>query len=219
MPNDYAKGLRAENLACAAGRLDAGRLDAGRLLFENLSFALLPGERLDVSGRNGSGKTTLLAILAGIRAASEGQVHYDGLLHYVGHENALCDALSCEETLAFWARLYGARGRDEISEIAQKSLAFADLLSLRRSAVGFLSAGQKRRLALSRLVMTPRPLWILDEAEQSLDHEARDKLRALIRRHLARGGMLIAAGHGKTASAAKGIPAKRVFLGERGEGA
>ena len=208
-PYDSPPPLRAENLAALPATAPRGKA-----LFRNINFQLMPGERMDILGPNGSGKTTLLAILAGISEPSRGTVLYEGALHYVGHENALSLSLSCEENLGFWGEIYRARQKEEK---ARQALAFAGLLSLRESAAASLSAGQKRRLALARLLMADRPLWVLDEAEASLDAEARQNLRELISRHLKRGGMAIAAIHEKRTLLATSHSAKRIFLGG-GEG-
>jgi len=180
--------LEARDIACERG---------GRTLFEGLSFALAHGEALLVSGPNGAGKTSLLRQLAGLLPLAGGQFTVSGppadtplaeLCHYVGHLNAAKTALSVRENLAFWADFLGHGHIDA-------ALAAFDLAPLADISAGLLSAGQKRKLALSRLFASPRPVWLLDEPSVSLDASSVKRLDAAIREHLKAGGIAIVSTH------------------------
>jgi heme exporter protein A len=181
--------IEAENLACRR---------SGRLVFEGLSFSLEGGEALIVTGRNGAGKSTLLTLLAGGLRPDEGVIRLDGAgdrtlaesLHYVGHRDALKSALTAEENLAF--------ARDLLGDPALPPGAALGAVGLEHAAglpVAYLSAGQRRRVALARLLVADRPLWLLDEPTAALDAAAQETLFALMRRHLAEGGLIVAATH------------------------
>jgi len=169
----------------------------GRPVFAGLSFSIAAGEALILTGANGSGKSTLLRILAGFGEASGGEIELNGNdpeinqgenCHYVAHADALKTALSARENLKFWAEFYGAG--DPLSALEALGIGhLADLPS------GLLSAGQKRRLGLARLMLCPRPLWLLDEPTVSLDKAARTQFTDLMAGHIAAGGMLVAATH------------------------
>jgi heme exporter protein A len=180
--------LEARDIACERG---------GRTLFEGLSFALAPGEALLVSGPNGAGKTSLLRQLAGLLPLSGGEFAVSGppadtplaeLCHYVGHLNAAKTALSVRENLAFWADFLSGGNLDA-------ALAAFDLAPLGEISAGLLSAGQKRKLALSRLFASPRPVWLLDEPSVSLDASSVMRLDAALRDHLKAGGIAIVSTH------------------------
>ncbi|AHE98031.1 cytochrome c biogenesis heme-transporting ATPase CcmA [Thioalkalivibrio paradoxus] len=175
-----------------------------RRLFEHLSFTLSPGQLLQVSGRNGSGKTSLLRILSGLSRPAEGQVFWgeepiqsvDGgtgsCLGYLGHLNALKDDLSATENITSAGRIGGhATDRDTALGMLERiGLAGYEDLPIR-----FLSQGQKRRVALARLLLEQRPLWILDEPYAALDVQVIEVLRASIETHLARRGMIVITTH------------------------
>jgi heme exporter protein A len=180
-------------------RLSANGLAArrgGRPVFEDVSFAVAAGELLAVTGPNGSGKSTLLRIIAGLLAPVAGTVTLDpapadgiGEAHYVGHADALKPSLTVAANLTFWRRVL--RGRGSIDE-ALDAVGMARLADL---PVSTLSAGQKRRVALARLLVARRPLWLLDEPTGALDAAAEAMLGRLLTRHLAGGGIAIAATH------------------------
>jgi heme exporter protein A len=183
-------GLVAVDLA-----LDRG----GRRLFEGVGFAVAAGEALVVTGPNGAGKSSLLRVVAGLLAPSAGSIRLEGgdaelptaaQAHYLGHLDAVKPSLSVAEALGFWAvYLGGSRSRLDDALEAVGLLALADLPS------AYLSAGQRRRLALARLIAAPRPLWLLDEPTAALDAAAERRLGELIRDHLSGGGMVMAATH------------------------
>ena len=180
--------LIADNLTGARGPL---------VLFEGLSFTLANGEALQVTGPNGSGKSTLLRIVAGLVRPEAGQVRLEegtgdlaDALHYLGHQNAMKDALTVGENLEFW-RSWGDGTPDDLAE-AIEACALNDLVDLPFS---YLSAGQKRRAALARLMAAPRPIWLLDEPTAALDARSTHRFAALMEDHLAEGGIIIAATH------------------------
>ncbi|GLQ12200.1 cytochrome c biogenesis ATP-binding export protein CcmA [Devosia yakushimensis] len=180
--------LRAQGLACGRGGLP---------LADDMSFAVHGGTCLLLRGPNGTGKTTLLLTLAGIVAPLGGFFALEGadpeagpLLHYCGHRNAVKPRLSVEENLGFWAGVNGATGEridDALDRVGLGELATLD--------AGYLSAGQSRRLALARLLVTRRPLWLLDEPTAALDTEGHQLVTELIDEHLNAGGIAIAATH------------------------
>lgn len=182
--------LSGEGLACQRG---------ARRLFRDLSFALRCNEALVVTGPNGAGKSSFLRIVAGLLTAQEGQVRLDGggadrrmaeSLHYLGHDDAVKPALSVRENLGFWRTLLGPSGLE-----VEDALEEVGLSGLGRLPAGVLSAGQKRRLAIARLLASRRPLWILDEPTTALDASAQERFAALGRAHLAAGGLILAATH------------------------
>jgi heme exporter protein A len=178
--------IRVEALSIARG---------GRVLFEGVSFAASPGAYVEVQGSNGSGKTSLLRALAGFLRARAGQIAFDGVeepvlaLQYVGHANALKREASVREHLHYWAGLFGgAASEDYVS----KMLDLGRVLAL---PVRVLSQGQARRLALARLIVAPRPIWLLDEPAAALDDAGKAVLNELIASHRASGGLVVAAVH------------------------
>ncbi|UXN74435.1 heme ABC exporter ATP-binding protein CcmA [Devosia sp. A8/3-2] len=180
--------LHAQGLACGRGGLP---------LADDMSFAVQGGTCLLLRGPNGTGKTTLLLTLAGIVAPLAGSFAIEGadpeagpLLHYCGHRNATKPRLSVAENLGFWAAVNGATGdavEDALDRVGLGDLAMLD--------AGYLSAGQSRRLALARLPVTHRPVWLLDEPTAALDTEGHQLVTDLIDGHLDAGGIAIAATH------------------------
>jgi heme exporter protein A len=169
-------------------------------VFASLDFAVEGGEALLVTGRNGVGKSTLLRVIAGLVRLSAGQLALSGgeaestiaeQAHYLGHLDALKPSLTVGENLRFWTQYLG--GADAVKAAA---LATVGLGSLADLPAAYLSAGQRRRLSLARLLAAKRPIWLLDEPTSALDREAQDMLAGLMREHLADGGIIVAATHG-----------------------
>ena len=147
-------------------------------------------------GPNGAGKSSLLRILAGLLRPQTGSLHFDGpgedsFAHYLGHADALKPGLTLRETLHFWAMLYGAGELDEIAAAAE-IVGLGHALDL---PTGVLSAGQRRRAGLARLLVAPRPLWLLDEPAASLDSDGEALVAQLMRDHVDAGGLIVAATH------------------------
>lgn len=171
----------------------------GRTLFSDLSFAVEAGSALAVTGPNGSGKTTLVRTLAGLLKPAAGRVRLEGgqpdwlpgeECHYVGHLNAVKASLTVEENAEFWSRYLGGAQHD----IATALETFG-LTSLRDIPAGYLSAGQRRRLGLARVLLAKRPIWLLDEPTTSLDQAGQEALSRTVNAHIAAGGLAIAATH------------------------
>ena len=184
-------------LTLRAAGLDLTR--GGRTLARGLSFALGSGEALVVTGPNGAGKSTLLRTIAGLLPVEAGDIAFLGAgddaspavhAHYVAHADAQKASLTALENLRFWASQLGEGGIGADAALARLGLAHAADLP-----VGYLSAGQKRRAALARLLVSPRPLWLLDEPATALDAASRDRLAAIMGEHLAAGGLIVAATH------------------------
>jgi len=179
--------LTASALACERN---------GRVVFSGLNFSGAAGELVELRGPNGSGKSTLLRLLAGLVPLSAGVVtltptHDESLprlCHYIGHHDALKNSMTVRENLAFWSTMLGGRGADE-------GLHHFSLDGLSNDSVQLLSAGQRRRLALARLLTAPRFIWLLDEPMTALDAPSRKAVLDMIAMHLADGGIVIAATH------------------------
>ena len=184
--------LTAENLACARG---------DKRLFDGLNFRVMAGQALAVEGANGAGKTSLLRVIAGFLAPvagrlivkAEGRENDDAeergkVVGWLGHQDGLKPQLSVREQLDFFANLYGQRTDSVVLE--QVGLTRQADLPCR-----YLSAGQKRRLGLARLLASKRPLWLLDEPFAALDSSGQQLVGQLMARHCGAGGLIIAATH------------------------
>lgn len=183
--------LNAEELACNRG---------GREVFRGLSFALSSGEAMVISGRNGAGKSSLLRMIAGLVRCAAGQLTLDGgerdtplaeQCHYLGHQDAMKPSLTVSENLQFWTEFFGAR-----THTIESALQAVGLATLTDLPAAYLSAGQRRRLSIARLVSVQRPIWLLDEPTSALDSPSQKRLAELMQGHLAGGGMIVAAAHG-----------------------
>jgi heme exporter protein A len=183
--------LKGDNLVCSRG---------GREVFADLNFSLSGGQALVVTGRNGAGKSSLLRMIAGLVHLAGGRLALEGgepdasiaeQAHYVGHQDAVKPALTVGENLQFWARYLGGADLP-----IGPALTAVDLAPLANLPAAYLSAGQRRRLSIARLVAVPRPLWLLDEPTSALDVPSQNRLADLMRDHLGGGGMIVAAAHG-----------------------
>lgn len=196
--------LDAHDLALARG---------GRRLAEGLTFTLKGGEALLVTGPNGAGKSTFLRVLAGLLASAAGSLTLQGAgveapgqaAHYLGHAEALKGALTARENLEFWSAMLkmGDLGLDPGQALERVAMNHAPDIP-----VSYLSAGQRRRVAIARLLVAPRPLWLLDEPTTALDAASQARLAGLMKDHLAAGGLIVAATHGDL-----GLPARELRLG------
>jgi heme exporter protein A len=182
--------LIVANLRCVRG---------GREIFAGLDFELNAGESLLIKGPNGAGKSSLLRLMAGLLRPADGRIALEGgeadrtlpeLVHYLGHLDPLKSALTVAENLDFWAAFLGPGTRGTAD-----ALATAGLAELAALPGAYLSAGQRRRLSIARLLAVKRPVWLLDEPTSALDAAGQDSFAALMREHLADGGLILAATH------------------------
>jgi heme exporter protein A len=171
----------------------------GRLLFEQLSLTLAAGEACALTGANGAGKTSLLRAVCGLVPLEAGTVAFGGRdptearssgLHLVGHQDGLKPARTTAEELGFWSRWCGGDAAAQTEAV--RALDLGPLLDLE---VRRLSAGQRKRLALARLIAAPRPLWLLDEPLSPLDAGWRARFGEMMAAHLKGGGLILAAVH------------------------
>jgi heme exporter protein A len=179
---------------------DLGAERGGERVFSGIGFTLADGECLIVSGPNGAGKSTLLQVLCGLLPAAEGSVSIDPLTeewpsvaaaaHYLGHQNAMKPALSVEANLSFWRRFNGEPCLEVDEALEEVGLAGVGPLPF-----STLSTGQRRRAAIARLLVSWRPIWLLDEPTAGLDKRSEGRFTALMEAHRAQGGMIIAATH------------------------
>jgi heme exporter protein A len=176
-------------------------------VFSGLDFEASSGEALAVTGPNGAGKTSLLRMVAGLLTVAGGSIGLEGgeteltlpeQAHYLGHRDALKPALSVIENLIFWRDFLGGEALD-----ARMSLAAVGLDHATQLPAAYLSAGQRRRLSIARLLAVRRPVWLLDEPTSALDAAGQSLFAILMRDHLARGGLIIAATHAPLGLAAR----------------
>ena len=174
-----------------------------RPLISDLSFALEAGEVLHLRGRNGAGKTSLLEVLGGLRSAVAGAISPEpqgARLHWLGHKNALNPALTPVENLEFWCGLHGLPVEGLMPVLEQMGVA-----KVRHRPCRTLSAGQKRRTALARLLLDRRPLWLLDEPLDGLDARGLELFGGLLSAHLGQGGGAIITSHQPLPAAVPGV--------------
>ena len=196
--------LSGRQISCARG---------GREVFSGLDFEAASGQALAVIGPNGSGKTSLLRLIAGLLVPSGGSIDLEGgeaeltlpeQSHYLGHRDALKPALSVAENLSFWRDFLGGDAAD-----ASQCLAAVGLNHAAHLPAAYLSAGQRRRLSIGRLLAVRRAVWLLDEPTSALDAAGQSLFAGLMRDHLGRGGIIIAATH-----APLGIETRELRMGE-----
>ncbi|WP_310621884.1 heme ABC exporter ATP-binding protein CcmA [Flexibacterium corallicola] len=191
--------LSCNNLTCDRG---------GRRVFHKISLHVETGEALIVRGPNGSGKSSLLRVIAGFVGKAGGEIALEGgdkersvpeHCHYFGHQDALKPALSVQENLSFWQQFYEPvpyeTGNKNTTLSIEEALDTLGILHTAQLPAGFLSAGQKRRLSLARLLVVSRPIWIMDEPSAALDAASEKVLLGLMAEHLNKGGLLLAATH------------------------
>lgn len=204
--NASLDSVEAKDLACVRG---------GRLVFRELNFALARGEALSLEGANGAGKTSALRVLAGLLSAAAGSVHFQTdagavsdseergrFVGWFGHQDGIKNQLSVLENARFFAALY-ASGDDVAAALQRVGLGRSVSLPAQ-----YLSAGQRRRLALARLILSNRPLWFLDEPLAALDSAGKTLITELISKHCSAGGIVIAATHDPL-----GVAAKQILMG------
>jgi heme exporter protein A len=185
--------------------LDLTCIRGERRVFAGINFSVDSGEALVLTGPNGAGKSSLLRMIAGLIRPAEGRLVLKGgdsemslgeQAHYVGHLDPLKPALTVTENLSFWARFLNGKAAPTDAGLAERGLEAVGLADLADLPAGYLSAGQRRRLSLARLLAVPRPIWLLDEPTTALDAASQDRLRELMQDHLGGGGMVVAATHG-----------------------
>jgi heme exporter protein A len=182
--------LSASDLACRRG---------GRDVFAGVSFSVASGEGMAIRGRNGAGKSSLLRMVVGLVRIAGGRLALEGgdpeltvgeQAHYLGHQDALKPSLSVGENLRFWSAFFDAASADVAEPLAAVGLdALIDL------PAAYLSAGQRRRLSIARILAVKRPIWLLDEPTSALDAAAQQRLSEFMRAHVAGGGLILVATH------------------------
>ena len=196
--------LSGREISCVRG---------GREVFAGLNFEANSGDALAVVGPNGSGKTSLLRLIAGLLTPASGSVILEGgeaeltlyeQSHYLGHRDALKPALSVSENLNFWRDFLGGATSNPT-----ESLGIVELDHAAHLPAAFLSAGQRRRLSIARLLTVRRPIWLLDEPTNALDTVGQKLFASLMGEHLSRGGLIIAATHTPL-----GVPARSLRVGD-----
>lgn len=196
--------LSGSDLTCVRGE---------REVFTALSFAVDAGEALAVTGRNGAGKSSLLRQIAGLLAIPRGAIRLEGgdaewtlaeQCHLLGHRDAVKPSLTVIENLQFWCGFLGA----DAFLPPMDGLEAAGIAHLADLPASYLSAGQRRRLGVARLVAVKRPVWLLDEPTSALDSDAQALLAGLMTAHLKTGGLIVAATHDPL-----GIPTRQLRIG------
>ena len=216
MIDENAHSVRSAAHGLIIMRLSASNLTAergGRIIFANLSFALEAGESLTVTGPNGAGKSTLLRVLAGLLPRLGGEISLTPAtdvtiaeqVHYVGHADALKGLLTASENLQFLGPMLDAGHGGMAVDAALAEFGLSHIAGL---PAAYLSAGQKRRVTLARLLAVKRPLWLLDEPFTALDAASQALMARLMTSHLAQGGMIVAATHARL-----GLPGRDLRLG------
>lgn len=183
-------GLSGRDISCTRG---------GRTVFTGLSFDVAAGEALAITGANGAGKSSLLRILAGLLPLAGGCIHYAENIselmlaeqtHYLGHRDPFKPALSVRENLTFWQSYLGGAAVE-----IEQALTAVGLGAIGHLPAGYLSAGQKRRLSIARLIAVKRPIWLLDEPATALDAAGQSAFVAIMQSHLDSAGLIVAATH------------------------
>lgn len=192
---DASRQMHAAPWACSLHIRDLTLARGDRVLIRDLSFGVAPGEAVVLTGPNGAGKTSILRAVAGLLKPVAGQIEMTGdgeradWLHLIGHQDGQKSGRTAGDELAFWCGWAGEPyGADRAAEV----LSLKPLLPL---PVRVLSAGQRKRLAMARLVAADRPLWLLDEPLAPLDAHWREMFGILATAHLGAGGMILAAAH------------------------
>lgn len=206
-----AYGLIIMRLSASSLTVERG----GRIVFSDLSFAIDGGESLTVTGPNGAGKSTLLRVLAGLLPRAGGSISLassaDGTLaeqaHYVGHADALKGLLTVTENLQFLGPILDTGLGGMAAESALAAFGLSHVASL---PAAYLSAGQKRRVTLARLLVVKRAVWLLDEPLTALDAASQKLMARIMAAHLAQGGMIVAATHARL-----GLPGQELHIGAR----
>ncbi|HEX7790968.1 MAG TPA: heme ABC exporter ATP-binding protein CcmA [Afipia sp.] len=198
--------LTGQGLGCVRG---------GREIFSGLDFGVPAGQAMAVTGINGAGKSSLLRLIAGLLPVASGAITLEGgepeltlaeQAHYLGHRDALKPALTVLENLDFWRGFLGGQAIDGPASLATVGLGHAAHLP-----AAFLSAGQRRRLSIARLIAVNRPVWLLDEPTSALDTSGQAMVASLMGAHLRSGGIILAATHGPL-----GVPAQELRIGGAG---
>ncbi|CAN5138876.1 heme ABC exporter ATP-binding protein CcmA [soil metagenome] len=183
--------LTGQDLSCVRG---------GREIFSGVAFGVPAGQALAVTGANGAGKSSLLRMIAGLLPIAEGSVALENgeddltlaeQAHYLGHRDALKPSLTVLENLEFWRDFLGGETADGTGSLEKVGLSHAAHLP-----AGFLSAGQRRRLSIARLLAVRRPVWLLDEPTSALDTKGQAMVAGVMADHLRGGGVILAATHG-----------------------
>ena len=173
--------LSVDNLSVSRG---------GRSLFEGLNFTVSSGQFVSINGGNGIGKTTLLRSIAGLQPIDKGKILVDtDNFIFSGDSNGVKTALTVVENLRFWSAIFGRK------KTLQEALEVFHLKKFENRFAGKLSAGQKRRLSLARLLLADKPIWLLDEPTVSLDKKSKEEFSEVLKRHLEAGGAAVVATH------------------------